>query len=349
MQDILNTEYGGMNEVLYNLAAATNDDRWAKVGDRFTKKRFFNPLALRRDELRGLHVNTHIPQVIGAARRYEISGDMRFHDVADYFWYEVVERAHLCHRRHQQRRGLAGAAAPACGGVEAQHGHRGVLLRLQHAEADAPCSIAGRRDPRYFDLLRAHPAEPTYRNHSSRQSGTRNITFRSRPARGRRSIPKTIRSGAAPEPESKSIPSSTTAFTGTTRTALYVNLFIPSELNWAEKGFRLRQETNFPEQPDTTLIVTADDPVEMPIRIRIPGWADAGGVVKFNGKPLDTFAGPGSYLAIKRKWRTGDRVELACPCGCGWNQCRTMPASRRWCTGPWCWLPTWDLTGSSRK
>ena len=71
MQDILDTEYGGMNEVLYNLAAVTDDDRWAKAGDRFTKKRFFNPLALRRDELRGLHVNTHIPQVIGAARRYE--------------------------------------------------------------------------------------------------------------------------------------------------------------------------------------------------------------------------------------------------------------------------------------
>jgi DUF1680 family protein len=90
MQDILGTEYGGMNEVLYNLAAATNDDRWAKTGDRYTKKRFFNPLASRRDELRGLHVNTHIPQVIGAARRYELSGDYRFHDVADYFWYEVV-------------------------------------------------------------------------------------------------------------------------------------------------------------------------------------------------------------------------------------------------------------------
>lgn len=52
MQDILNTEYGGMNEVLYNLAALTGEDRYAEVGDRFTKKRFFNPLGLRRDELR---------------------------------------------------------------------------------------------------------------------------------------------------------------------------------------------------------------------------------------------------------------------------------------------------------
>ena len=76
MQEILNTEYGGMAEVLYNLAAATNNDQWAKAGDRFTKKRFFNPLALRRDELRGLHVNTHIPQVI--ARRPPLR-DLRRH------------------------------------------------------------------------------------------------------------------------------------------------------------------------------------------------------------------------------------------------------------------------------
>ena len=113
MQDILNTEYGGMNEVLYNLAAATGNDRWAKAGDRFTKKRFFNPLALRNDELTGLHVNTHIPQVIGAARRYEISSDMRFHDVADYFWYEVDHRAQLRDRRAPAT-AKAGSRSRAC-------------------------------------------------------------------------------------------------------------------------------------------------------------------------------------------------------------------------------------------
>jgi uncharacterized protein len=86
MQDILNSEYGGMNDVLYHLAAVANDDRWAVVGDRFIKKKFFNPLGTRRDELSKLHANTHIPQVIGAATRYEISSDYRFANVADFFW-----------------------------------------------------------------------------------------------------------------------------------------------------------------------------------------------------------------------------------------------------------------------
>ena len=53
MQDILNTEYGGMNEVLYNLAAVTGDDRWARTGDRFTKKIFFTPLALSARRVEG--------------------------------------------------------------------------------------------------------------------------------------------------------------------------------------------------------------------------------------------------------------------------------------------------------
>jgi DUF1680 family protein len=90
MQEILTIEFGRIAETLYHLAAATNDDRWARTGDRFQKKSFLNPLAARRDELRGLHANTHIPQAIAAARRYEISGDMRFHDVAEYFFYEVT-------------------------------------------------------------------------------------------------------------------------------------------------------------------------------------------------------------------------------------------------------------------
>src|ERR1700689_1713867 len=61
MQEILNTEYGGMNDVLYNLAALTGDDRWARTGDRFSKKVFFTPLALRHDALKGQHMNTHVP------------------------------------------------------------------------------------------------------------------------------------------------------------------------------------------------------------------------------------------------------------------------------------------------
>ena len=94
---------------------------------------------------------------------------------------------------------------------------------------------------------------------------------------------------------------------------LNVNLFIPSELNWAEKGFRLRQETKFPEQQSTALVVSVDKPVQLAMRLRIPEWLTSGGSVRVNGRPVEALASPGSYLTLSRTWKNGDRVEMELP------------------------------------
>jgi DUF1680 family protein len=93
---------------------------------------------------------------------------------------------------------------------------------------------------------------------------------------------------------------------------IYVNLFIPSELNWTEKGFHLTQETKFPEDGITTLRIRTEKPVQMLVRLRIPEWA-AGTAVKINGKAVEATAGPGSYLTLNRSWKTGDRIEMTMP------------------------------------
>jgi len=311
MQDILNTEYGGMNDVLYNLAGATGDDRWAKAGDRFTKKKFFNPLASRRDELRGLHVNTHIPQVMGAARRYEISGDVRFHDVADFFWWEVT-----------------GARAYVTGGTSNNEGWltppRRLAAELKLSVDTAECCCAYNMlkltrklygwtgDPRYFDYY-----ERVMLNH---RLGT------IRPQSGATQYYLSLTPGAW-----KTFGTEDQSFWCCTGTGIeeysklndsiywrdedgvYVNLFIPSELNWSEKGFRLRQETKFPEQANTALVVSVDQPVRLSLRLRIPGWVESGATVKLNGRALEASAAPGGYVTLLRTWKTGDRVELELP------------------------------------
>src|SRR5215831_669840 len=94
---------------------------------------------------------------------------------------------------------------------------------------------------------------------------------------------------------------------------LYVNLFIPSELHWTEKGFKVRQETQYPESQDVTLIVTAARRDEMALRLRIPGWLQSAPTVKLNEKVLDASAAPGSYLTLRRAWKTGDKVEMRLP------------------------------------
>jgi DUF1680 family protein len=96
--------------------------------------------------------------------------------------------------------------------------------------------------------------------------------------------------------------------------SVYVNLFIASELDWPEKGLKLRQETDFPRQQGTKLTITAPKPSDVAIRIRIPYWT-RGGSVKINGRPLAAFASPGSYLALRGPWKSGDTIELSLPMG----------------------------------
>jgi len=332
MQKILGAEYGGMNDVLYNLAAVTGDERWARTGDRFTKKRFFNPLALRRDELRGLHVNTHIPQVIGAARRYELSGDLRFHDVADYFWYEVT-----------------GARSYVTGGTSNGEGwltqprHLAQELRQDAATAECCCVYNMLKltrhlyewtgDPRYFDyyervlfnhrLGTIHPqtgATMYYLSHTPRAwktFSTENDSFWCCTGTGVEEYSKLGGSIYFHDAE-----------------GVYVNLFIASELSWQEKTFSLRQKTNFPEEAGTTLLISAAQPTPLALRLRIPAWVASGAVVKVNGKTLESSAGAGSYLTINRVWQNGDRVELALPMALRAEAMPDDAALQAFCYGP---------------
>ena len=310
MQYILNTEYGGIAETLYNLAAATNHDKWAKAGDRFTKKRFVNPLALRRDELTGLHVNTHVPQVIAAARRYEISGDMRFHDVADFFYWTVST-------------GRTYATGGTSNGESWQMPPRQLAAELKRSVATAECCCSYNMlkltrhlygwnpDPHYFDYF-----ERTLLNE---RIGTIH------PKTGWTQYYLSLTPGAW-----KTFCDEDHSFWCCTGTGveeysklndsiywhdddgLYVNLFVPSELDWKEKGLKVRQEGDFPRQQSTAITITSAKPQAMTLRLRMPVWA-AGSTVKINGKPVDAEAEPGSYLAIHRTWKTGDRVEMTLP------------------------------------
>jgi uncharacterized protein len=311
MQQILETEFGGMAESLYNLTAITNDDRWAKTGDRFTKKRVFNPLAMQRDELRGLHVNTHIPQIIGAARRYEISDDMRFHDVASFFFYTVsTGRTYVTGGTSNDEGWLAQP--------------RLLNAELKQAIATAECCCAYNMlkltrhlyswtgDPRLFDYY-----ERIQLNH---RIGTIH------PESGHTQYYLSLTPGAW-----KTFNTEDDSFWCCTGTGVeeysklndsiywhddrgvFVNLFIPSELNWSEKGVRLRQDTSFPERQSTGLRIEVDAPTQLSLRLRVPSWLTSSPTVKLNGKTLETSAEPGSYFTLTRTWKTGDEVEMSLP------------------------------------
>ena len=95
---------------------------------------------------------------------------------------------------------------------------------------------------------------------------------------------------------------------------LYVNLFVASELTWPEHRLTLRQETAFPDEPRTRLVLALAAPRTFTLQIRHPGWVAADAFrIRVNGRPWPARSTPASYVAVDREWRDGDRVEVDLP------------------------------------
>src|ERR1017187_5237558 len=308
MQRVLGTEFGGMGEVLSNLYVVTGKQDYLEIAQRFDKKQFFDPLAAHRDELKGLHVNTHIPQVIAAARYYELTGERRYRDIAEYFWNEVVSERSYC----------TGGTSNG----ESWNTDPGKLsTELGPSTTECCCAYNMMKLPRHLfgwspDARLMDYYERTLFNH---RLGTIN------PEDGAMMYYLPLAAGYW-----KTFGKPFDAFwccTGTgseeyaklTDTiyfhdddSLYVNLYIDSQLEWPEKGLQVKQETRFPEEQGTTIAVVAKSSTQLSINLRIPYWVQ-GGSVKINGVSLPAFASPSSYLTLNRVWKTGDRIQLSLP------------------------------------
>jgi hypothetical protein len=249
--------------------------------------------------------------VIAAARRYEISSDMRFHDVADFFFYEVsTARTYVTGGTSN---GEAWLAQPRQLAAE---------LKMSVSTAECCCSYnmlklarhlyTWTADPRYFDYY-----ERALLNHRigaiQPKTGHTQYYLSLTPGAWKTFCTEDQSfwccTGAGIEEYSKL----TDSIYWRDGDGVYVNLFIPSELNWPERGFRLCQDTQFPNQPRTALTVTSDKPVDLSVRLRIPAWLASAPTVKLNGRLLEATASPGSYLTLPRTWKKGDRVEMELP------------------------------------
>ena len=311
MQQVMKTEFGGTMESLYNLYALTGNSHYLEVGDRFYHKKVFDPLAAHRDELKGLHANTNIPKMIAAARRYELSGEPRFHEIASFSWQEVT-----------------GARAYCTGGTSNEEHWRtepGELAgELGKTTEECCCSYNMLKLTRHIFGWSADPRAMDYyeRTLFNSRLGTQD-------ADGLKSYYLPL-GGSGYWKSFHSAFDSFWCCTGTgveeyakfgdtiyfhDEHGLFVNLFIASELDWPEKGVRLVQETNFPEEGKTRLVIHTAKPVDMDLNIRIPYWVTRGGKISLNGQALPEFASPSSYLTLSRTWKDGDRVEVSLPMG----------------------------------
>ena len=305
---MLRTEYGGMNEVLVNLAAVTKKDRYIEAARLFEQPGFLDPLAARRDELQGLHANTHVPKIIGAARMYEVTGDRRYREIAEYFLADVLAARnyaigntsldeHWTTPASQLKGTLAWTNAECCVAYN--------LMKLQRHV------FGWTADARWMDAYE--------RALFNCRLGTQN-------AQGLKQYFFPLAAGywrAYNSPEDSFWCCTGTGAEEFAKLAdtiyfrrdrdVFVNQFISSTLDWKDEDFVLEQVTEFPRERGTTLKIKSSRPAVRAIHLRIPAWTSEDAQVKINGRPTDAIADPGSYLSIRRNWQDGDMISIALP------------------------------------
>ncbi len=308
MQSSLGTEHGGMTEVLANLYAVTGDADDLRLAEAFNHHALFKHLAQGEDRLDLLHANTQIPKITGVAREYELTGRAEYRDIADYFWREVaLKRSYALGGDSDDEHFFnVGEFAKHLTAVTAETCNTYNMLKLtEHVFAWKPSSqvmdfyerglynqILGSQDPETGMMTYFVPMESgRFKTYS-----TPDNSFWCCVGTGMENHAKYGEEIYLHDDRS-----------------LYVNLFIPSELNWAERQFSLRQVTRFPDEPRSRLEVHTVHPQELSLLIRQPGWCAGPAGVSVNGQPIMAKLDPAGYLRLDRTWVDGDVIEVSLP------------------------------------
>lgn len=318
-------EFGGMNEAMARLSRLTREPRYLEVARIFDNIRVFygdaehvHGLAKNVDLFRGLHANQHIPQIIGALEIYRNTGAPDYYQIADNFWYMTTGDYMY------SIGGIAGARNPS--NAECFTSQPATLYENGFSPGGQNETCGTYNMLKLTDLLFLFDQRAEYMDYYER--GLYNHILASvdeKTAANTYHVP--LRPGSVKQfgndrmdgfsccngtaLESSTKLQNSIYFKSTDNQALYVNLFVPSTLNWTEKKITVTQATDFPKEDRTRLTINGEG--EFDLHVRVPNWATKGFFVTINGKNLKVEAVPGSYLAISRKWKDGDIVELRMP------------------------------------
>lgn len=303
-KQMLRNEFGGINDAFYNLYAITGNEHFKWVAAFFYHNDVLDPLKEKKDILNPKHANTFIPKLIGLAREYELQGKGDGMEVADFFWNTVIDhhsfatgsnsdKEHFFTPDHISKH-LTGYTGESCNTYNMLKLTRHLFINNPEAkyadyyERALFNHILGQQDPAtgmvaYFlpMLPGAHKLYSTpdssfwccvgsgFENHAKYGEG---IYYH-------------------------------------TANDIYVTLFIPSQLNWKERGVELIQETKFPENGKVQFTVKKASDQFHSLYIRYPSWATSS-VVKINHKKQIKLLKQNGYLVLNRSWKTGDKVEV---------------------------------------
>ena len=311
MEAMLKTEHGGMKDLLLNLYAATGKETYLKLAERFTHHAVTDPFLQGNDPLNGLHANTQFPKFIGLARQYELTGDASLNKVASAFWDSVVnDRSYVTGGNSiGEQFSPKGRLSEFVGQNTSESCNEYNMLKLtRHLFCNDP-------QPKFADYY-----ERTLLNH---------ILSARHPEDGGQLYFQQLESGRSKGGWAVFANGGNSCCCGTGLESaakfadsiyfhdggdgLFVNLFIPSVLDWKSKGVTVRQETRYPEEGRAQLIFACQQPQALTIRVRRPWWATSDFQILVNGQRQDIASAPGNYVTVQRNWKGGDKLEVVMP------------------------------------
>lgn len=312
MEKMLGNEHGGMNEVLADAYAITGEQKYLDCARRFSHRMLLVPLENGKDCLDNMHANTQIPKVIGYQRIAELAHDVQYHNASEYFWEIVTRQRSLAfggnsRREHFPTKENCIDYINDIDGPESCNTYNMLKLteNLNRVKPDGMYGdfyetamfnhILSAQHPQHGGYVYFTSARPRhYRNYSAPNEAMWCCVGTGMEDHGKYGqFVWTHDKGVKAEDD-----------------ALYVNLFVASELNWKNRKMVIRQQTAFP-YAETSVVEVAKGKGTFILKVRKPSWCE-NFTVKGVGFDADSYEENG-FVCMKRKWKKGDQVKISMP------------------------------------
>ena len=305
MQEVLNVEYGGMNEIFAKMYGITGDEKYLNAARKFTHDIIIDPLVDGTDNLSGLHANTQIPKIVGIASIYEQQPEKYkdYRTASENFWHFVNNNRGYAIggnsiAEHFEAKGAESLGIKTCESCNTYN-----MMRLtEHL-------FSWDHKAEYMDWY-----EKALYNH---------ILGQQEPVTGEKMYFVSLLQGHHRVYEMKE--KSWWCCTGTgmenpgryTRVIyfednddLYINLYIPNTYTWVSKGITFEVETDYPYSENVRITVK-DGNAFANLKFRIPGWIADDMKVSAHGETVMSHSS--GYSDVSGIWKKGDIIELTIP------------------------------------
>ena len=312
MEKMLGNEHGGMNEVLADAYAITGEQKYLNCARRFSHKLLLVPMEEGKDCLDNMHANTQIPKVIGYQRIAELAHDVQYHNASEYFWEIVTRQRSLAlggnsRREHFPTKENCIDYINDIDGPESCNTYN-MLKLTEDLNRVKPNGMYGdfyetamfnhilsAQHPQHGGYVYFTSARPRhYRNYSAPNKAMWCCVGTGMEDHGKYGqFVWTHDKGQKAEDD-----------------ALFVNLFVASELNWKDRKMVIRQQTAFP-YAETSVVEVAKGKGTFILKVRKPSWCE-NFTVKGVGFDADSYEENG-FVCMKRKWKKGDQIKISMP------------------------------------